>query len=319
MSDIVKLLKDAKLLGRGGAGYSTGDKWQTVLDAKAEQIIIVINGAEGEPGVKKDHFILENYMETVIDGLKIGLETFQNSKGFIYLKSEYFAEFGDKLKELIKGLPVEVFEKTGGYLCGEETVIVEAIAGKRKEPTIKPPFPANKGILINNVETWFHIAKVAKGEYKKTRFFTISGEAKNPGVFEMDEKATIETILKETNNYPKFEFFVQSGGGMAGEILLSSELGQAPKGQGAIVIYNKEITDGWELMKTWIDFFYQENCDKCTPCREGVYRVREMLATKKFDQKVFSDLCFVLQETSFCALGKVAANAIKSYYEKIGL
>jgi len=319
MSDIIKLLKEAELKGRGGAGFPTSDKWQTVLDAKVEQRYIVINGAEGEPGVQKDNFILENYIETVIEGLKIGLETFKNSKGIIYLRSDYYKIFAEKLVELTKGLPVEIFKKSGGYLCGEETVIVEAINGRRKEPTIKPPFPANGGILINNVETWYHIAKIAKGEYKKTRFFTISGEAKNPGVFEMDEKATIETILKETDNYPKFDFFVQSGGGMAGEILLSNELGQSPKGQGAIVIYNKDITDAWELMKTWIDFFYQENCDKCTPCREGVYRIREMLTTKKFDQKVFSDLCFVLEKTSFCALGKVAAVAIKSYYEKVGL
>jgi len=177
----------------------------------------------------------------------------------------------------------------------------------------------NQGMLVNNVETWYHIAKIVKGEYGKTRFFTISGEVKNAGVFEMDENSTIETILNETDNYPKFEFFAQSGGGMAGEILLSNELGQAPKGQGAIVIYNKEITDGWELMKKWINFFYKENCDKCTPCREGVYRIREMLASKNFDQKVFNDLCFVMEQTSFCALGKVAPVAIKSYYEKIGL
>lgn len=319
MSDIIKLLEEAKLKGRGGAGYPTFQKWQTVLKADVGQKILIVNGAEGEPGVKKDHFILENYPETVVEGLKIGLQTFKNSKAYIYLKSEYFAEFGDKLRELTKGLPVELFEKCGGYLAGEETTLWNVIQGKRREPSIKPPFPADKGVLINNVETWYHIAKIAKGEYKKTRFYTVSGEAKNPGVFEMDEESSIEKVLKETDNYPKFDFFVQVGGGMAGEIMLSEELNQKVRGQGAIVIYNKEHTDGLTLIESWVDFFYAENCDRCTPCREGIYRIREMLRAGKFDKQTLSDMFFVLEKTSFCALGKAIVVPIKSYYEKIGL
>lgn len=319
MSNIIKLLEEAKLKGRGGAGFPTYQKWQTVLEVNVKQKVLVINGAEGEPGVKKDHFILENYLETVIDGLKIGIETFKNCKAYIYLKSEYFAEFGNKLRELTKGLPVELFEKPAGYLSGEETVVCNVIEGKGKEPSIKPPYPADRGILINNVETWYHIAKIAKGEYKKSRFYTISGEAKNPGVFEMDEEATVEKVLKETDNYPKFDFFVQAGGGMAGEILLREELGQKVRGQGAIVIYDKEHTDGLNLIQEWIDFFYAENCDKCTPCREGIYRIREMFREGKFDQQILNELLFVLEKTSLCSLGKAIVVPIKSYYEKIGL
>lgn len=319
MINIIDLLEKALLRGRGGAGYPTYLKWQTVLKAEVQQKILIVNGAEGEPGVRKDHFILENYMETVIDGLKIGLQTFNGSKAYIYLKSEYFVEFGDKLRELIKGLPVELFEKHGGYLAGEETTLWNVIQGKRKEPSIKPPFPADKGVLVNNVETWYHIAKIAKNEYKKTRFYTISGEAKNTGVFEMNEESTIEKVLKETDNYPNFNFFVQAGGGMAGKIFLPDELCQKVGGQGAIVIYNKDHTDGLTLIETWVDFFYAENCDRCTPCREGIYRIREMLRAGKFDQQILNELFFVLEKTSFCSLGKAIAVPIKSYYEKIGL
>jgi [NiFe] hydrogenase diaphorase moiety large subunit len=324
MIDIIKLMEEAKLKGRGGAGFPTYQKWQTVLDTKSDIKYIVVNGAEGEPGVKKDHFILDNYLDVVIEGLKIGLETIDNSKAYIYLKKEYLDEFGDKLKKLIKDLPIELFEKKGGYLSGEETTLCNVIEGRSKEPRIKPPYPCTVGIngcptLVNNVETWYHIAKISKGEYKKSRFYTISGEAKNPGVYEMEENCFIDKILRETDNYPNFDFFVQSGGGMAGEILLDTELGQVARGQGAIVIYNKTCTDGMELIESWVDFFYAENCDKCTPCREGIYRIREMFRSKKFDQQTLNDIFFVLEKTSLCSLGKAIAVPIKSYYKKIGL
>jgi len=328
MVNIIELLEKAGLKGRGGAGFPTSDKWQTVLNTKSDMKYIVVNGAEGEPGVAKDHFILKNYLETVVEGVKIGLKTIDNSRGYIYLKKEYLAEFGDKLSELIKGLPVELFEKKGGYLSGEETTLCNVIEGRSKEPRVKPPYPCTVGIhgcptLVNNVETWYHIAKISKGEYKKSRFYTISGEAKNPGVYEMDENCSIDKILKDTDNYPNFDFFVQSGGGMAGEILLSNELKEqgpsASSGQGAIVIYNKDHTDGKELIESWVDFFYAENCDKCTPCREGIYRIREMFRSKKFDQQTLNDIFFVLEKTSLCSLGKAIAVPIKSYYKKIGL
>lgn len=324
MTAFIEKLEKSGLKGRGGSGFPTFDKWKTVLETKAEQKYLICNGAEGEPGVKKDHYILENFPEIVIEGIKIGLETFENSKAIIYLKSSYFREFGGKLKELIGDLPIGLHEKKGGYLAGEETTIVSVLEGKIIEPKIKPPYPCKVGIngcptLVNNVETWYHIAKIDKREYKNTRFFTIGGKAKNPGVFERDENYKIEKLLKETDNYPNFNFFVQSGGEMSGEILLPEELNQTAKGQGAIIIYDRDETDSWELMQKWINFFYKENCDKCTPCREGVYRIKEMFDKKIFDQEILKDVFYVLEKTSFCSLGKVVSTPIKSFYQKIGL
>jgi len=139
----------------------------------------------------------------------------------------------------------------------------------------------------------------------------------NPGVYELSEDFSVEKILKETKNYPSFSFFIQSGGAMSGEIQLPSELSQKVKGQGAIVVYDKKKTDPDALMKKWVEFFYKENCDKCVPCREGVYRIKEMLEKGKIDKKILDDLFFVMEETSFCALGQIAVVPFRSLINKI--
>jgi len=223
---------------------------------------------------------------------------------------------------LTKGKPVVFFKKTAGYLAGEETSVCEVIEGQRPEPRIKPPFPVQTGLwgyptLINNVETFYYVAKIAKNQYKNTRFYSISGEVKNKGVYELPVNWPIEKILKETKNYPDFDFFLQAGGGASGEILLPQELKQSVFGQGAIIVFNRKKTDPLSLMKKWVDFFLQENCDKCVPCREGVYRLAEMLEKGKIDKKLLADLTFVLKETSFCGLGKIVMTPFNSLINKL--
>jgi len=176
--DIITKLKKAELIGRGGAAFPTWQKWEMVESTKAKNKYIICNVAEGEPGVFKDGFILENYPEEVVEGVKIALDSFDNSSAYIYLRKDYYEKFKSKLEELIKNTRIKLFKKPGGYLCGEETTVIAAIEGRRLEPSIRPPFPPQAGVfgcptLINNLETFYHIAKVAKGEYKKTRFYTI--------------------------------------------------------------------------------------------------------------------------------------------------
>ncbi|NQV00753.1 MAG: hypothetical protein HQ537_01335 [Parcubacteria group bacterium] len=327
--DIIAKLKENELLGRGGAGFPAGLKWEMVKSAKAEKKYIICNCSEGEPEVFKDGFILENYPKDIVNGIKIALETIDNSSAYIYLRKDYFDKFKSKLEELIKGLPITLFKKTGGYLSGEETTIFAAIEGKRQEPRIKPPFPPQKGLfgyptLINNAETFYHIAKIAKDEYKKTCFYSISGEVENKGVYELPKDWPIEKILKETKNFPKFgpsadeaSFFVQAGGGVSGEILLPNELSQPVKWLRAIIVFNREKTDCFALMKKWVNFFLENNCDKCAPCREGVYRIAEILEKNKINKQLLNDIFFVLEETSFCALGRAVVVPFSSLIEKI--
>lgn len=320
--DIIQKIKESGLTGRGGASFPTGDKWEAVKDAPGEKKYIIVNASEGEPGVMKDGFILENYPEDIIDGIKIALETFGNSEAYIYLRKNYYDKFKEKLIELTKNLPIILFREPGGYLCGEESTLIESIEGNRFEPRMKPPFPTEKGLygcptLVNNLETFYWISKIAKDEYRGNRFYSITGDVKNPGVFEFSEEWTIEKILKETNNFPEKEFFIQVGGGASGIILTDKELENKVTGAGAIIVYEKEKTDSRKLMKKWVDFYFNENCGKCVPCREGIYRIKEILDGDNMDMEKLKDILFVLKETSFCPLGKGVSTPFESFLEKI--
>lgn len=324
VKDIISEIKKYNLLGRSGSGFPTALKWEMVKKFPAEKKYIVCNGSEGEPKNSKDKFILENYPEAVIEGIKAGLKAIKNSSAYIYLRKDYYTKFKKKLEKLSKGkgYPIKIVKKQGGYLGGEETVICQALEGGRIEPRIKPPFPAQSGLwscptLINNVETFYCVGKIAKGQYQKTRFYAVSGDIKNKGVYEFSEKFNIKQILEKSGNYPDFDFFVQSGGGAMGEILLPQELNRQVAGIGCIVVFNRKKTNPFSLMKEWADFFLAENCDKCAPCREGIYRISELISQKKIDQETLDNIFFVMENTSFCPLGKNAFRPFKTLIEKV--
>lgn len=320
--NIIAKLKEADLRGRGGANFPTYLKWQTVLDAKGDRVYIVANGSEGEPLTDKDGYLVAKQADQIIGGLKIALQTFKNSQAIIYLRKDYYKKYKKKLLKLIGDLPITIFKEKGGYLSGEETTLCQEIENKIRRPRIKPPFPGQAGVcgfptLINNIETFYYVAQIAQGKYKKTRFYTIVGQAKHKGVFELPLNWSIKNILQTTDNLPDFDYFLQVGGGASGEILLPSEISKSVSGSGSIVIYDRVKTDPWTLMLSWINFFMAQNCDKCTPCREGIYRLREMIRDQKIDKKILDDLLFVLENTSFCAFGKMVVVPFRSALDKL--
>ena len=322
IKNIIEKLEQAKLLGRGGASFPTAKKWQIVKDIPADKKYIVCNGSEGEPGVLKDGFILRNYPQEVIAGIKIALKTIDHSQAYLYLRKDYYRQFGSKLKKLTKGLPITIFRESGGYLAGEETSVCEEIEGRVGKPRQKPPFPGQAGLwgcptLVNNVETFYTVAKINRGDYLGTRFYTLSGDLKNEGVYESSLDCSIKQLLKLTDNWPQNDFFVQVGGGASGEILLPKELNKSAGGSGAIIIFDRQKTDPYVLMKKWAQFFLEQNCDKCVPCREGVYRIQEMLKQNKIDQKILDDLFLVLDQSSYCALGRMVVVPFKSLIKKV--
>lgn len=320
--NIIQKLKVADLRGRGGANFPTYLKWQAVVVNPSDKVYIVANGSEGEPQTDKDGYIVAKHSEQLIEGLKIALQTFKNSEAIIYLRKDYFKKYKRKLQKLIGGLPIKVFKEKGGYLSGEETTLCQEIENKIRRPRLKPPFPGQAGVfakptLINNIETFYYVAQIANGKYHRDRFYNITGKAKHKGVFELPLNWSIGKILEETNNIPQFDYFLQVGGGASGEILLADEIDKQVSGSGSIVIYDKAKTDPWTLMLGWINFFMKENCDKCTPCREGTYRLREMIRNHEIDKKVLNDLLFVLENTSFCALGKMVVTPFRSAVDKL--
>jgi len=322
--DILGKIKKANLIGRGGAGFPVAKKWLAVKKAIGNKKYIVCNAAEGEPGVDKDGYILENYPEKVIDGLKIAINYLGAAKCYIYLNHAYAKKLNKKLTPLLKDTKIEIFIKpiNAGYIGGEESAVLNAIEGKRIEPRFRPPFPTAKGLwncptLVNNVETFYNVSLVASGDFKNKRFYTITGDCLNEGVHELPDNWTIEKILKETKNYPKFSFFVQIGGNVSGEILNAKQLKKPVSGAGAIKIYSQVKNDFRKMVKGWLDFYLNESCGECAPCREGIHRLSEMFSQENINWALFNELLDNLSETSFCALGASAAVPIKSLINNV--
>ncbi len=323
---VINKIQAAKLTGRGGAEFPTAFKWLSVAKGHLKEFnqpcYVICNAAEGEPGMFKDGYILQNYPETVVEGIKIAMETLGADKAYIYLRQDYLGKFKNILKKHIGKLPIELTAEKIGYLGGEETTLLETIEGKRPEPRLKPPYPTEAGLfgcptLINNVETFYQIAKIIRGEYDNTRFYCLSGDAPKKGVYELPVDMPIGEILRVTKNVPHFDYFVQQGGGAAGEILTKEELNAPVRGAGSIVIYNLKKTDTKKLIKKWVNFFYNYNCGKCVPCREGLYRLKEMLAGNEIDMVLLRSVLRTMRDTSFCPLGKSVYLPVDSLLESV--
>ena len=316
-TDIIQKLKIADLRGRGGAGFPTYLKWESVLKTNAPKKYIICNAAEGELDLKKDKYILEHYSKDVISGIKIALKAIDNSSAYIYLNKEYYSLFKDKLKDE----NIVLIEEDNGYIGGEESALINFIEGKRAEPRKKPPFVSEKGLfnmptLVNNVETFYYVSKIEKGEYDNERFYMIMGEKIKGGIYELKEGMTIREILKNTKNYLDRPFYVQAGGGACGEIMTEDEFDKPVLGEGFIRVISYE-EDPYSLMERWAEFLVNGNCDKCTPCREGTYRILEMIKKRKLDIDKLEEIFLTLEKTSFCALGKGTPIPFRSLIKKV--
>jgi len=312
--DIVKKIEESGLKGRGGGAFPTALKWTLAKKAKGKEKYVVCNASEGEPNVFKDGYILDNHLEEVINGIKIAQDFISAKDSYIYLNKNY--SINKDIGNII------VFKKNSGYIGGEESSMCEAIEGKRAEPRKRPPFLTECGLfncptLVNNVETFYYVSKIAKGEYNHCRFFSINGDVANAGVYELPENTTIFQALKETNNYPNFDFFTQIGGGASGEIMLPQELNKPVFGAGSITVYNRKTTDKYDLMEKWAEFFHTGNCDKCVPCREGAFRIYKMIKERNIDYDKLDDIFLSLKKSSFCSLGKGIPLPFESLMKKI--
>ncbi len=335
-TDIIKKIEASGLLGRGGAGYPVAKKWRQVKESLTGKKAgyIVVNGAEGEPGVKKDGHILGLYPELVLKGVKLALSYLSPTRVkrvYFVLSKEYHNRYSQGLKQCLakpefKGLSekLEFVVKPShpSYICGEETALLNLIEGQRLQARLKPPYPTKSGLfgqptLVNNVETFYDVSLAVAGKYRQLRFYTISGAARHPGVYQLPIDSEIESILRTTDNYPSFPFFVQVGGEASGEILNAGQLDQPASGAGSIMVYDLKRTDKRKLLRRWFSFYAQESCGQCTICREGSYRLLEMADSSHFDQKLMEEIADVLADSSLCALGASLPIPLRSYYENV--
>ncbi len=331
MTNIIKKLENENITGMGGASFLTSSKWEMVKNAKSDIKYIVCNAAEGEPGVKKDKYILENYLENVIYGINIArnfLEKDSNGKVkvkvFLFLNHRYYFRLKKEIDKILKKNKISLFIKQfdAGYIAGEETSLLNAIEGSRIEPRLKPPYPTVRGLwdcptIVNNVETFYNVSLVASSEYNNERFYTISGDCKKSGVYKLSNKITIEKVLKETGNLPTYNFFVQVGGDASGIVLNKKQLRRKIIGAGSITIHKMNNHNPIEIIKEWVDFFLHESCGQCTAGREGTYRLSKIIKEENIKWGLFLEILNLLEQTSFCSLCGSAPIPIKSYIKNI--
>ena len=360
--EIIAALKAAGLRGMGGAGFPTFSKWELVRNASGSPKYIVCNADESEPGTIKDRGIMENVPYLVIEGMiTAGLVTGAR-KGILYIRHEYEGP-KDVLQQEIdrcyqRGLlgprilgsdlafDLEIFVSPGGYICGEESALLEAIEGKRAEPRNKPPFPVTNGLwnqptVINNVET-FCLATVilARGAdwYKAQgkngsvgmKFVGISGDVNRPGIFEVPMGTTYSELIYENaggiSDGRKLLAFAPSGpssgylpASMATLPLDWNAVAAAGSmvGSGAIVV----CAEGRCMLDMALNatrFYRNESCGKCVPCRVGSQKMVEMLKgwttgqSSKDDMQVLDELSTAMKQASICGLGQVVPVPIAS-------
>ena len=368
---VLAALKASTLRGLGGAGFPTATKWELVRKELGSQKYVVCNADESEPGTIKDRFIMENLPHLVIEGMIMAGLVAGATKGYIYIRHEYEEpkevleeEIQRCYKEHILGqgilgsdftFDLEVFVSPGGYICGEESALLEAMEGKRSEPRNKPPFPVaqglwNKPTVLNNVETFaFAAAIIVKGAdwYKQQglngipglKFVGISGDVNNPGVFEVAMGVSYRDLIfkyaKGITGGKQMVGFAPSGpsSGYLPASLLDLPLDfkaladvGSMVGSGAIVV----CAEGRCMLDMAINstrFFRNESCGKCVPCRVGSQKLVDLLTrwtdgqAGKDDLKVMNELFNAMRLTSICGLGQIVhapvASILKHFPEVI--
>lgn len=351
---VIEQVKSSCLLGRGGAGFPTGRKWEFARKAPAEEKYLICNADEGEVGTFKDRYVLENDPFTLLEGIAIACFAIGAKKAFIYLRAEYarlseiinqaIEQIAPKIDELSK-LDIEVYLGAGAYVCGEETALIESIEGKRGDARFRPPYPPTKGLwesptVIDNVETlmnvppiilngaqWFK--NIGTEKSKGTKVFSVSGDVENPGVYELEMGSTLSELLKLAG---ATDTKMVQIGGAAGRIVPQGQLDtplsyETVLGAGGVIVFNKS-RDPLEVALKTMEFFYEESCGKCAPCREGTRVMLEILERCNKKEGAEKDLenLEMLSETmtlaSLCGLGQTAPNVVvdtlKYYREEYG-
>lgn len=330
--DLLQAIEQANLVGRGGAAFPVARKWRRIKDLAKPKKYVVCNASEGEPDVSKDFFLLENYPAEVFKGMLLAMDFLETKEGYFYINKKYYQALQAKIDSFLEffqkqGYLIHLFLEEPSYIGGETGALLNSIEGKKVQPRYKNPSPSVLGIfgvpvLLHNVETLYDVACVAAGKFEQTRLATISGEGiAKPDVYRVKSEQSVSEILRQTGNYPDFDFFVQVGGGAAGEVLSSVQAETAIlSGSGSIRVFPKTISP-YSFLKNLFAFYTRESCGKCSPCRDGSWQLLQLLTG--LDEKSelpwakFSPIIKIMDKGSFCNLGKSIALPVRSYAANI--
>ena len=360
--EVIDVVKESGLRGRGGAGFPTGKKWELTKASEGDQKYVVCNADEGDPGAFMDRSILEGDPHSVLEAMEIAGYAIGANKGYIYVRAEYpiavqrlkiaidqareYGILGENIFGTDFSFDIEIRLGAGAFVCGEETALLESIEGKRGQPRVKPPYPAQSGLwgkptLINNVETYANIAQIIlKGAKwyssigtetsKGTKVFALGGNVNNIGLVEVPMGTTLREIIYDIGGgIPNGRDFkaAQTGGPSGGCIPKEhldtpidyeslKEIGSMMGSGGLIVMDDTKCMVA--LAKFYLDFTVSESCGKCTPCRIGTKRMLEILERlcngegEELDIYKLEKLAANIQKASICGLGQTAPNPVVS-------
>jgi NADH-quinone oxidoreductase subunit F len=314
---VIDAIEAAALLGRGGAAFPTAAKWRAVAAQPARPHYVVCNADESEPGTFKDRVLMELHAETVVEAIAIGMYATGCERAYVYVRAEYpLAQ--ERLRTAIdaSGCDIELRIGAGAYVCGEETALFQSIEGYRGEPRSKPPFPVEVGLfgrptVVNNVETLANVPHILLGDARTTRLFCVSGDVARPGVYELELGTPLRHLLELAGAEPAQAVLL---GGAAGAFLAPDELDlpldfRATLGSGVVMVFGADADLHAAVLRI-AEFFRDESCGQCVPCRIGT--VRQVEALQRGDAAVLADLSDVLRDASICGLGQTAATAVQS-------
>jgi formate dehydrogenase/NADH-quinone oxidoreductase subunit F len=362
IAGLIASLKASELRGMGGAGFPTGLKWEIVRNAPGDPKYIVCNADESEPGTFKDRFLMENVPHLLVEGMLLAGLVTGARQGIVYVRHEYEAQteiveheiaaakaaglLGHNILGSGRTFELETFVSPGGYICGEESALLEALEGKRAEPRNKPPFPGTHGLhgkptAINNVETFVMVPSIlahgpewfkaqGKNGAAGLKFIGISGDVARPGVYDI------------AMGTPARQVIFDRAGGVAGGRPLKAWAPSGPAsgflppslldtpldfrslaaagsmlGSGALIVLDDQACV-LDMALNAVRFFRNESCGKCVPCRVGSAKLVEVLGQiargegKAEHLPMIDDLSHALTLTSICGLGQVVPVPIRS-------
>ncbi|EPJ35237.1 putative NADH-quinone oxidoreductase subunit F [Streptomyces afghaniensis 772] len=363
---VIREVTDSGLVGRGGAAFPTGRKWQATASQPDRPHYLVCNADESEPGTFKDRVLMEGDPYALVEAMTIAGYATGAHQGYLYLRGEYpralhrlehaIAQararglLGDDVLGQGYAFDIEIRRGAGAYICGEETALFNSIEGYRGEPRSKPPFPVEKGLfgkptVENNVETLVNVLPVltmgapayaAIGTPRSTgpKLFCVSGSVERPGVYELPFGATLGDLLTLAGMRDGLRAVLL--GGAAGGFVRADELdipltfegtreAGTTLGSGVVMAFDDSVPLPRLLLRI-AEFFRDESCGQCVPCRVGTVRQEEALhrivertgADAAGDIALLREVGRAMRDASICGLGQTAWNAVESAIDRLG-
>ncbi|WP_186777487.1 NAD(P)H-dependent oxidoreductase subunit E [Streptomyces salinarius] len=363
---VIREVTDAGLVGRGGAAFPTGRKWQATAAQPDHPHYLVCNADESEPGTFKDRVLMEGDPYALVEAMTIAAYATGAHQGYLYLRGEYPRALarlthaveqartrgllGDDVLGQGYAFDIEIRRGAGAYICGEETALFNSIEGRRGEPRSKPPFPVEKGLfgkptVENNVETLVNVlpiltmgaqAYAAIGTPASTgpKLFCVSGTVARPGVYELPFGATLGELLTLAGVRDNLRAVLL--GGAAGGFVRPDELdipltfegtreAGTTLGSGVVMAFDDTVPLPRLLLRI-AEFFRDESCGQCVPCRVGTVRQEEALhriadrtgAAAADDIALLREVGRAMRDASICGLGQTAWNAVESAIDRLG-